>query len=90
LHRNYQNYRKKPTSDDILKYSDQIKKSANGSRRIEEYYKFLDRIFAPHKNRQNYTEFHCALIKLGFCGLVTTNYDMVLEFCRWSSKRRQR
>ncbi len=70
----------KPTSDDILKYSDQIKKSANESRRIDEYYKFLDRIFAPHKNRQNYTEFHCALVKLGFCGLATTNYDMVLEF----------
>lgn len=70
----------KPTSDDILTYSDQIKKNANDSRRIEEYHKFLDRIFAPHKNRQNYTKFHCALIKLGFCGLVTTNYDMVLEF----------
>jgi len=70
----------KPTSDDILTYSDQIKKYANDSGRINEYHKFLDRIFAPHEDRQNYTDFHCALIKLGFCGLVTTNYDMVLEF----------
>ncbi|MFA7155815.1 MAG: SIR2 family protein [Proteiniphilum sp.] len=69
----------KPTSDEILKYLDLIKKSANGSGRIEEYYKVLDRTFAPYKNRQNHTEFHSALIKLGFCGLVTTNYDMVLE-----------
>ena len=69
----------KPTPGDILRYSDQIKKSANDSGRIEEYYEFLDRTFAPRENRQDCTEFHCALIELGFCGLVTTNYDLVLE-----------
>lgn len=68
-----------PASDDIPTYSDRIKVEIVNSRKTSEYYKFLDRTFAPHENHQNYTDFHCALIKLGFCGLVTTNYDKVLE-----------
>lgn len=69
-----------PASDDILTYSNRIKEEIVNSGRISEYYKFIDRSFAPHEKRENYTDFHCALIKLGFCGLVTTNYDMVIEF----------
>lgn len=68
-----------PASDDILTYSDQIKEKIVNSGRTNEYHKFLDRTFESHNNRKNYTDFHCALIKLGFCGLVTTNYDKVLE-----------
>ena len=68
-----------PASDNILTHSDQIKENIVRSGRTSEYYKYLDRIFGPHEDRENYTDFHCALIKLGFCGLVTTNYDKVLE-----------
>jgi len=69
-----------PTSDDILKHLDRIKKSAaNNPEKIEEYYRVLDRTFAPRKDCQNHTKFHSTLIELGFCGLVTTNYDTVLE-----------
>ncbi|MFY9170704.1 MAG: SIR2 family protein [Candidatus Methanoculleus thermohydrogenotrophicum] len=69
-----------PASGDYLVYSDLIKESIVSSGRIGEYHKFLDRTFEPHRNRENYTDFHSALIRLGFRGMVTTNYDKVLEF----------
>ena len=60
-------------------YADLIKDQLDKEGRIREYYKSLDKIFQPKKNRNNHTAFHCALVKLGFCGIITTNYDIVLE-----------
>ena len=65
--------------DDLTAYADLIKDQLDRERRIKEYHKFLDRTFQPKNNRNNHTTFHCALVKLGFCGIITTNYDKVLE-----------
>ena len=69
----------KPKGADLTVYADLIKGKLAGEGRIREYYKFLERTFQPKNNRNNHTAFHCALVKLGFCGIVTTNYDIVLE-----------
>ncbi|HEV7642785.1 MAG TPA: SIR2 family protein [Pyrinomonadaceae bacterium] len=47
---------------------------------IESYYNFLQRTFAPSNDRRLFDEFHLALVQLGFCGIVTTNYDEVIEY----------
>jgi hypothetical protein len=64
---------------ELTAYADLIKDQLDKEGRIREYYKSLDKIFRPKKNRNNHTAFHCALVKLGFCGIITTNYDIVLE-----------
>lgn len=48
--------------------------------RMTDYYNFLDRTFGPHSDRtKQHDDFHVALVQLGFCGLVTTNYEEVIE-----------
>lgn len=68
-----------PNDADFTVCADLIKDELAHQGRIREYYKFLERTFQPKSNRNNHTEFHCALVKLGFSGIVTTNYDIVLE-----------
>ncbi|MDD3621159.1 MAG: SIR2 family protein [Methanofollis sp.] len=68
------------SSEDLVKDSDKIKENISQSGRLSEYYKFIDRIFQPRHDSDNFTDFHCTLLKLGFCGITTTNYDEVLEY----------
>jgi SIR2-like domain len=46
---------------------------------IESYYNFLQKTFEPSNDRKSFDEFHLSLVQLGFCGIVTTNYDEVIE-----------
>ena len=47
---------------------------------LQDYYNFLDRTFEPRLDRlKQHDDFHVALVQLGFCGLVTTNYEEVIE-----------
>lgn len=68
-----QNLKKDKTrfADILIKYIDD-----NG--KMVEFQKFLERRFNP-KGKLHPNEFHETLIRLGFCGIFTTNYDVVLE-----------
>ena len=63
---------------DLTAYADRIKDGVLTDGRSREYYKFLDRKFRP-KPANNHTPFHCALVQLGFSGIITTNYEIVIE-----------
>ena len=79
LRKNFTPNLDKPPKDICLElYADKIKDQIINEGKIKEYHKFLEKTFQPKKT-SNHTQFHCALVKLGFCGIVTTNYDIVLE-----------
>ena len=59
--------------------ADQIKESAEKSGRLEEYHKFLECMFQHRATGVSHTQFHAQLVNLGFSGVVTLNYDLVLE-----------
>lgn len=59
--------------------ADHIKHQAEKVGKLEEYYKFLERTFQQKASGTNHLAFHMQLVNLGFCGLVTSNYDSVLE-----------
>ena len=55
---------------------DEIKRN----NQLQDYYNFLDRRFEPRPDRaKQHDDFHVALVQSGFCGLVTTNYEEVIE-----------
>lgn len=64
-------------NEDDLEYADRVKNQLDGEGRIKEYFDFLERTFKP--KRKQFTQFHTSLLNLGFAGIVTTNYDIVLE-----------
>lgn len=70
-------------SEDLLIYAGRIKDQLSKEGRIEEYYDFLRKTFQP--DIKNFAAFHCSLLNLGFKGVITTNYDIVLELAASSS-----
>jgi hypothetical protein len=56
-----------------------IKDELDKNGRLDDYYNFLDRRFGPPNSGRNCDDFHVALVRLGFCGITTTNFDRVLE-----------
>ena len=63
--------------DDALAYAKAIKSHIEKTDDIGKYYDLLDQLFRP--NAQGYDEFHRMLVDLPFRGILTTNYDIVLE-----------
>lgn len=68
----------KNDGEDLLEYADRIKNQLEDEGNIEKYYDFLKGRFKPNPTK-HFTDFHCSLLNLGFTGIVTTNYDIVLE-----------
>jgi len=68
----------KPQNIDNMAFADIIKNQMIKEAREKEYYKYLEKCFKP-RNDRNHTNFHCALVQLGFSGIITTNYDILLE-----------
>lgn len=66
-----------PKDITLAEQADLVKDQLTNKGQENKYYIFLERIYRPKAN--NHNKFHCNLVKLGFCGIVTTNYDMVLE-----------
>ena len=60
-----------------LAYAEDIKSHIEKTDDIGKYYHSLYELFRP--NAQGYDEFHRLLIDLPFRGILTTNYDTVLE-----------
>ena len=63
--------------DDPLEYAEAIKSHIEKTDDIGKYYDLLDQLFKPKSPA--YDEFHRLLIDLPFRGILTTNYDTVLE-----------
>jgi hypothetical protein len=47
--------------------------------RLRQYRTCLQNIFRPKQGRPGHAPFHRTLVRLPFCGIVTTNYDSVVE-----------
>ncbi len=67
----------RPKGVSLAEYADKVKDLLRREGRINDYFNFLERQFEPKP--RNHDEFHLALVKSGFCGIITTNYDSVLE-----------
>lgn len=68
----------RPPGMPLEEYADEIRGHILASSVANDYYNFLEHAFEPRAGA-NHDEFHLALVQLGFSGLVTTNYDEVLE-----------
>jgi hypothetical protein len=66
-------------SGDYLRDVDRIADVAAAAGGLDEYYKYLDRAFCVDGAGSTDLRFHRRLVSLGFCGLITTNFDPVLE-----------
>jgi hypothetical protein len=66
-------------TDDNLADVDSIAKLAAAAGRSDEYFKWLDRAFSADAAPRKDLQFHRRLVSLGFCGLITPNYDPTLE-----------
>lgn len=70
--------------EDLLCYAEKIKTQLKNQGKIEKYYEFLRNRFEP---KEKYCDkFHQSLLKLNFSGIVTTNYDKVLELAIFQSR----
>ena len=70
--------------DDPLEYAKDIKSHIEKTDDIGKYYDLLDQLFKPKSPA--YDEFHRLLIDLPFRGILTTNYDSVLEAALFDKK----
>jgi hypothetical protein len=63
-----------------MTFAGKIVDEIKSNNQLQDYYNFLDRRFEPRQDRaKQHDDFHVALVRLGFCGLVTTNYEEVIE-----------
>ena len=67
-----------PSGLDNTVYADLIKDQLVSMSQESMYLKYLDRTFKPQPGK-SHQPFHRALVQLGFSGIVTTNYDILLE-----------
>jgi hypothetical protein len=65
--------------DDPSAVAGAVKASLQQSGRLAEFYAHLERTFGPDGRRQYYDRVHDLIVAGGFRGIVTTNYDSVLE-----------
>lgn len=67
-----------------------VKEALRKNGEEQAYYNFLERECAPRKDdRLNCDEVHISLVQLGFRGITTTNYDLVLEYALNGANRSQ-
>lgn len=67
--------------DEPLEYAQDIKShiSKQMAGDLSEYYALLERSFEPREFSSDELQFHKTLVNLPFKGILTTNYDVVLE-----------
>lgn len=66
-----------PANGDLIQIAEEIKKRLIAVGRGQEYEKFLNRTFGP--KQPAFDDAHLIMLGLGFSGIVTSNYDPVLE-----------
>lgn len=67
------------TDQSPMEFAGQIVSEIKRTDQLVDYYNFLERSFEPPNDRKLHDDFHVALVQLGFCGIVTTNYEEVIE-----------
>ena len=67
-----------PSTDDPLERAEWIKQSFEAGQRKHDYLAHIERTFGPKPTSQ-YTPLQRALLRLGFRGVITTNFDPSLE-----------
>lgn len=68
------------STDDKLYYVKNIQeyiKEKNGN--LDKYYTKLHRLFSPKNRAKQFPQFHMNMVELPFKGIITTNYDIVLD-----------
>jgi hypothetical protein len=63
-----------PRPESLLQWCERIKESFAAAHRLDDYHAHIERTFG-RDGGQPYDQLHLALIRLGFRGCVTTNYD---------------
>jgi hypothetical protein len=56
-----------------------VKTTLDEAGRVADFYAHLERTFGPARRREYYDQVHQVLVRAGFRGIVTTNYDSLLE-----------
>lgn len=67
-----------PSTDDPLERAEWIKRSFAAAQRSPDYLAHIQQTFGP-KSALPYTPLERALVRLGFRGVITTNFDLSLE-----------
>lgn len=75
----------RPEGCTAMQYADVVKGAFQDSGRIEDYYNAITSRFKPPAGGCS-NEVNTALVQLGFCGLATTNYDILLELAVRSAR----
>lgn len=75
-------------SDDPGAIAGLVRASLEESGRLSEFHAHLERTFGPNGRSQYYDRVHRLLVGAGFRGVVTTNYDSVLEDAASADGRR--
>ncbi|WP_440955237.1 SIR2 family NAD-dependent protein deacylase [Methanosarcina sp. Mfa9] len=70
-------------NENPLTHAGKIKNQLECEGKIKIYHNFLKNTFEP--KGKGYDKFHQSLFKLGFSGIVTTNYDNVLELAAYDN-----
>ena len=65
--------------DDPSAVAGAVKASLETDDRLPEFYGHLEQTFGPNGRREYYDRVHELIVSAGFRGIVTTNYDSVLE-----------
>jgi hypothetical protein len=66
-----------PRPDSELEWAEELKRRFASDERLDDYHAHIEQTFSP-AGRAPYDELHVALVRLGFRGVVTTNFDPVL------------
>jgi SIR2-like domain len=67
-----------PHTDDLLERAERIKQAFAEAKRRDDYLAHIQQTFGPTKQLP-YTQLQLALVRLGFRGVITTNFDPSLE-----------
>lgn len=67
-----------PSTGDPLDRAEWIKRSFAAAQRLPDYLAHIQQTFGP-KSASSYTPLQRALVRLGFRGVITTNFDLSLE-----------
>jgi hypothetical protein len=66
-------------TENEIEFAELIFKEILKTGRRDSYLTFLEERFEPSTGKEPCDDYHLALVQMGFAGLVTTNYDNVLE-----------
>lgn len=69
-----------PRDMSVTAFASKIVAEIRKNKKQEAYHNFLEKTFEPRRDgSRQHDDLHVALVRLPFCGLVTTNYERVLE-----------